>query len=128
MLASVETDGAQISRVPIPLFDDPYMVVRQSHLVDTDTKSRPVKDLREIEVPQPLLVVPSPVPSLNNLHLTVGQAHTPANIDTESKPEEAPSEIKESLPLVSRAPLTDDEFEASEASDTRTTSSHSSAL
>ncbi|GJU15122.1 hypothetical protein Tco_1143088 [Tanacetum coccineum] len=29
----------------------------------------------------------------NNLHLTVGQAHTPATIDTESEPEEAPIKI-----------------------------------
>ncbi|GKE90699.1 hypothetical protein Tco_1571794 [Tanacetum coccineum] len=49
------------------------------------------------EIPQPLLVVPPPVPSSDDFHLTVGQAHTPAT-----------------------------EFEASEPSDTRITSSHSS--
>ncbi|GJZ30482.1 hypothetical protein Tco_0575529 [Tanacetum coccineum] len=47
--------------------------------------------------------------------------------DTESEPEEAPSKIEECQPLVSRAPLTDEEFEVSEPSDTRITSSHSSA-
>ncbi|GJY51545.1 hypothetical protein Tco_0442392, partial [Tanacetum coccineum] len=67
------------------------------------------------------------IPSSDDLHLTVGQAHTPATVDTESEPEKAPSEIEESLPLVSRAPLTDEEFEASKPSDTRTTSSHSLA-
>ncbi|GKE18590.1 hypothetical protein Tco_1426167, partial [Tanacetum coccineum] len=85
----------------------------QTHLVDTDTESRPIKDLREIEVPQPLLIVPSPVPSSDDLHLTVGQAHTPATVDTESEPEEAPSETEE--------------FKASEPSDTMITTSHSSA-
>ncbi|GJW65874.1 hypothetical protein Tco_0117758 [Tanacetum coccineum] len=39
----------------------------QEHLVDTNTKSRPVEDLRETEVPQPLLVEPSPIPSSDDL-------------------------------------------------------------
>ncbi|GKF61534.1 hypothetical protein Tco_0181588, partial [Tanacetum coccineum] len=43
----------------------------------------------------------------------VGQAHTPATVDTESEPEEAPSKTEK--------------FEASKPSDTRITSSHSSA-
>ncbi|GKF10138.1 hypothetical protein Tco_0048064, partial [Tanacetum coccineum] len=85
----------------------------QEHLVDTNTKSRPVEDLRETEIPQPLLVEPSPIPSSDDLHLTVGQAHTPATVDTESEPKEAPSKTEE--------------FEASEPSDTRITSSHSLA-
>ncbi|GKB28664.1 hypothetical protein Tco_0868065, partial [Tanacetum coccineum] len=63
------------------------------------------------EISQPLLVVPSAVPSSDDLHLTVGQAYTPATIDTESEPEEAPLETEE--------------FEASELSDTRITTSHS---
>ncbi|GJV48035.1 hypothetical protein Tco_1438247, partial [Tanacetum coccineum] len=108
-----QTVGTQSSRVPTPLPDDPYVAVRQAHLVDTDTESGPVEDLRETEVPQSLLVVPSPVPSSDDLHLIVGQAHTPATVDTESEPEEAPSETEE--------------FEASKPSDTRITSSHSSA-
>ncbi|GJY58490.1 hypothetical protein Tco_0458382 [Tanacetum coccineum] len=63
--------------------------------------------------PHPLLVVPSLVPSSDDLYLIVGQAHTPATVDTESEPEEAPSETEE--------------FKASNPSDTRITSSHSSA-
>ncbi|GKD49695.1 hypothetical protein Tco_1278671, partial [Tanacetum coccineum] len=55
------------------------------------------------------------------------KAHTPATVDTELEPEEAPSEIDKFLALVSKAPLTDEEFEASDLSDTRTTSSYSSA-
>ncbi|GKF24597.1 hypothetical protein Tco_0076919 [Tanacetum coccineum] len=77
-----QADRAQISRVPIPLHDDLYIVVRHAQLVDTDT---------------------------------------------ESDPEEAPSETKESQPLGSRVPLVSGEFEAFEPSGTRTDSSHSSA-
>ncbi|GKF56267.1 hypothetical protein Tco_0166607, partial [Tanacetum coccineum] len=101
-----QTDGAQYSRVPTQLPDDPYVAVRQRF---------------------PIHVVPSPETSSDDLHLTVGQAHTHATIDTESEPEEAPSEIEEFLPLVSKAPLTDEEFKASEPSDTMITSSHSTA-
>ncbi|GKF46384.1 hypothetical protein Tco_0136186, partial [Tanacetum coccineum] len=110
-----------------PLLDDPYVIVTHAHLVNTDTKFGPHKDLKETEIPKPLLVVPSPVPSLDDFYLIVGQAHTPATVDTESEPEEAPLEIEEFLPLVSRAPLTDEEFEVSKPSDTKITSSHSSA-
>ncbi|GKA20697.1 hypothetical protein Tco_0700686 [Tanacetum coccineum] len=108
-----QTDRTQSSRVPIPLSDDLYMAVWQSHLADTDIESRPLEDLRETEISQPLLVVPSPVPSSDDLHLTVGHAHTPATVDTESEPEDAPSETKE--------------FKAFESSDTRITSSYFSA-
>nr|GFB39015.1 hypothetical protein [Tanacetum cinerariifolium] len=46
-------------------------------------------------------------------------------MDTKSELEEAPLEIEECQPLVSRAPLTDKEFEVSEPSGTRITLSHS---
>ncbi|GKF77772.1 hypothetical protein Tco_0230242 [Tanacetum coccineum] len=46
--------------------------------------------------------------------------------DTESDPEEAPSEVEESQPLGSRVPLMSEEFEASKPLGTRTVSSHSS--
>nr|GEZ14520.1 hypothetical protein [Tanacetum cinerariifolium] len=42
-------DGAQSSRVPVPLPDDPYVVVRQAQLVDTKTKSDPEKAPSEVE-------------------------------------------------------------------------------
>nr|GEY90898.1 hypothetical protein [Tanacetum cinerariifolium] len=98
---------------PTPLPDDPYVEVRQAHLVDTSIESGPVEELRETKVSHPLLVVPSPVLSSNDLYLIVGLAHTPATADTESKPEEAS--------------LKTEEFEASEPSNTRITSSHSLA-
>ncbi|GKA24555.1 hypothetical protein Tco_0710588, partial [Tanacetum coccineum] len=75
-----QADGAQSSRVPVPLPDDPYVAVRQARLVDT-----------------------------------------------ESEPEEAPSEAEELQSLGSRVPLMGEEFEAVEPLGTRTDSSHSSA-
>ncbi|GKC23887.1 hypothetical protein Tco_1026037 [Tanacetum coccineum] len=139
MLAS--TDGAQSSRVPIPLSDDPYMVVRQAYLATiTDLESEPSKDLRETEIPHPLPIASSPVSSSDDPYSIVGQAHTPATIDIESEPEEAPSETEELQPLTTPpspdhtptspdctlvSPRTDEEFEAFEPSDTRITSSHS---
>ncbi|GKC26555.1 hypothetical protein Tco_1033849 [Tanacetum coccineum] len=45
--------------------------------------------------------------------------------DTESDPEEAPSEVEELQPVGSRVPLMSEEFEASEPSGTRTVSPHS---
>ncbi|GKB78356.1 putative reverse transcriptase domain-containing protein [Tanacetum coccineum] len=71
------------------LLKTPSRYELEAHLVNTDTESRPVEDLREKE------------------------AHTPATIDTESEPKEAP--------------LKTEEFEASEPLDTKITSSHSSA-
>ncbi|GKB85905.1 hypothetical protein Tco_0958177 [Tanacetum coccineum] len=74
--------------------------------------------------------------------MIVGQAHILATIDTESEPEEAPSETEEFQPLAARteppssdhtpisfdstpvSPLIDEEFEASEPSDTKITSPH----
>ncbi|GKE92729.1 hypothetical protein Tco_1573824 [Tanacetum coccineum] len=90
-----QIDGAQSSQVPIPLSDDHYMAVRQSHLVDTDTEFGPLKDLRETKIPHPLPSAPSLVPPLDNLYLIVRQTHTPATIDTKSEPKEAPLEIEE---------------------------------
>nr|GEX43423.1 hypothetical protein [Tanacetum cinerariifolium] len=110
------TVRSQSSRVPTSLPDDPYVAVRQAHLVDTNTEFGP-----------PILVVPSPVLSQDDLHLTIRQAYTPATINTESELEEAPSELEEFLLLVSKEPFTDKEFNALEPLDTRTTSSHSSA-
>ncbi|GKB45803.1 hypothetical protein Tco_0896556 [Tanacetum coccineum] len=90
-----QTDIARRSRVPVPLPDNPYMAVS------------------ETKIPQPLPFAPSPVPPSDDPYLIVSQAHTPATIDTESEPEEAPSETKE--------------FEASKPSNTRITSPHSTA-
>ncbi|GKE09294.1 hypothetical protein Tco_1412845, partial [Tanacetum coccineum] len=70
----------------------------------------------------------SRVPTLlpDDPYVAVRQAYL-VDTDTESKPNEAPSELEEFQPLVSREPLTDKEFEVSKPSDTRITPSHSSA-
>ncbi|GJW12233.1 hypothetical protein Tco_1578060 [Tanacetum coccineum] len=136
--------------------DDPYMAVRHAYLATiTDSKSKPFEDSRETEIPQPLPISSSPVPPLDDPYLIVGQTHTDTPrqdgntrlnlIDTKSGPEEAPLETSEFQPLAARtAPpsldctptssdptpvsrLTNEEFEASEPSDTRITSSHSTA-
>ncbi|GKD02000.1 hypothetical protein Tco_1172274, partial [Tanacetum coccineum] len=53
------------------------------------TLSQPFEDFRETEIPQPLPIASSPVPPSDDPYLVVGQAHTPAAVDTESEPEEA---------------------------------------
>ncbi|GKG16698.1 hypothetical protein Tco_0361655, partial [Tanacetum coccineum] len=123
------------------------MAVRHAYLaVITDSESEPFKDSIETEIPQPLPIAPSPVPPSDDPYLIVGQAHTPATIDTKSEPEEAPSETGEFQPLAAGtappssdhtpisfnstpvSPLIDEEFEAFEPSDTRITSPHFTAL
>ncbi|GJW68768.1 hypothetical protein Tco_0123192 [Tanacetum coccineum] len=42
-----QADGAQSSRVPVPLSDDPYVAIRQAQLVDT--KSEPKEAPSEAE-------------------------------------------------------------------------------
>ncbi|GJV96972.1 hypothetical protein Tco_1548549 [Tanacetum coccineum] len=49
-----QVDGAQSSRVPVPLPDDPYVAVRQAHLVDIDTESDPEEAPLEVEELQSL--------------------------------------------------------------------------
>ncbi|GKC16445.1 hypothetical protein Tco_1013227 [Tanacetum coccineum] len=141
-----QTDRARSSRVPVPLPDNPYMVVRQVYLATiTDSESEPFEDSRETEIPQSLPIAPSPVPPSDNPYLIVRHAHTHATINTKSEPEEAPSKTEEFQPLAARttppsldhtpisfdstpvSPLIDEEFKASEPSDTRITSSHSIA-
>ncbi|GKE19371.1 hypothetical protein Tco_1426948 [Tanacetum coccineum] len=42
--SSTQADGAQSSRVPVPLPEDPYEAIRQAYLDGTDTKSEPFED------------------------------------------------------------------------------------
>ncbi|GKG44143.1 hypothetical protein Tco_0483236, partial [Tanacetum coccineum] len=83
------------------------------HLVDTNIESGPLEDLRETEIPQPLPGGPSLVSPSDDLYLIVRHTHTPATINSESEPEEAPSETER--------------FEASKPSDTRIPSPNSTA-
>ncbi|GJX49603.1 hypothetical protein Tco_0276448 [Tanacetum coccineum] len=49
-----QADGAQSSRVPVPLPNDPYVVVRRAHLVNTDTDSDLLEAPSKAEDSQPL--------------------------------------------------------------------------
>ncbi|GKE67892.1 hypothetical protein Tco_1522053, partial [Tanacetum coccineum] len=60
---STQADGAQSSRVPVPLPKDPYEAIRQAYLVEADTESEPFEDLVETEIPESPHTVASP-PSL----------------------------------------------------------------
>ncbi|GJR13947.1 hypothetical protein Tco_0796599 [Tanacetum coccineum] len=56
---STQADGAQSSRVPVPLPKDPYEAIRQAYLNGTDTESEPFEDPIETETPEsPLTVAP----------------------------------------------------------------------
>ncbi|GJY68621.1 hypothetical protein Tco_0471603 [Tanacetum coccineum] len=58
--SSTQADGAQSSRVPVPLPEDPYEAIRQAYLVGTDTESEPIEDLGT-ESPESPHVVASPI-------------------------------------------------------------------
>nr|GEY59145.1 hypothetical protein [Tanacetum cinerariifolium] len=56
---STQADGAQSSRVRVPLLKDPYEAFRQAYLVRTDTESEPFKDPVKTETPEsPHIVAP----------------------------------------------------------------------
>nr|GEU95309.1 hypothetical protein [Tanacetum cinerariifolium] len=56
--SSTQADGAQSSRVPVPLPEDPYEVIRQTYLVGMDTESEPFED-PESETPvSPHIIAP----------------------------------------------------------------------
>ncbi|GKA17323.1 hypothetical protein Tco_0697160 [Tanacetum coccineum] len=58
--APPQADGAQSSRVPVPLPDDPYEAIRQTYLVETDTESEPFEGPIETETPESPHTVASP--------------------------------------------------------------------
>ncbi|GKC38454.1 hypothetical protein Tco_1050838, partial [Tanacetum coccineum] len=49
---STQADGAQSSRVPVPLPEDPYEAIRHAYLDGTDTKSEHFKDPVKTETPE----------------------------------------------------------------------------
>ncbi|GJY79804.1 hypothetical protein Tco_0485605 [Tanacetum coccineum] len=57
---STKADGAQSSRVPVPLPKDPYETIRRAYLVGMDTKSKPFEDHMETEAPESPHTVSSP--------------------------------------------------------------------
>ncbi|GJT71211.1 hypothetical protein Tco_1030497 [Tanacetum coccineum] len=70
---STQADGAQSSRVPVPLPEDPYEAIRQAYLDGTDIESEPTKDPVETETPEsPLTVaIPASLPKSNTLTLVL---------------------------------------------------------
>ncbi|GKB24913.1 hypothetical protein Tco_0864314 [Tanacetum coccineum] len=58
-----QADGAQSSRVPVPLPEDPYEAIRQDYLDGTDNESEPFEDPIDTETPEsPLTVAPPTSP------------------------------------------------------------------
>nr|GEW44251.1 hypothetical protein [Tanacetum cinerariifolium] len=57
---STQADGAQSSRVPVPLPEDPYEAIRQDYLVRTNAESEPFKDPVETETPESPHIVALP--------------------------------------------------------------------
>ncbi|GJR50506.1 hypothetical protein Tco_1401027 [Tanacetum coccineum] len=56
---STQADGAQSSRVPVPLPEDPYEAIRHAYLDGMDIKSEPFEDPVETETPEsPHIVAP----------------------------------------------------------------------
>ncbi|GKC36503.1 hypothetical protein Tco_1048887 [Tanacetum coccineum] len=56
---STQVDGAQSSRVPVQLPEDPYEDIRHDYLDGTDTESEPFEDPVETETPElPLTIAP----------------------------------------------------------------------
>ncbi|GJW64356.1 hypothetical protein Tco_0116240 [Tanacetum coccineum] len=60
--SSTQADGAQSSRVPVPLPEDPYEAIRQAYLDGTDTESEPFEDPIDTETPESPLAIAPPVP------------------------------------------------------------------
>ncbi|GJR46695.1 hypothetical protein Tco_1314798 [Tanacetum coccineum] len=60
--SSTQADGAQSSRVPVPLPEDPYEAIRHAYLDGTDTESEPFEDPTDTETPQSPLAIAPPIP------------------------------------------------------------------
>ncbi|GKE55924.1 hypothetical protein Tco_1495109, partial [Tanacetum coccineum] len=60
--SSTQADGAQSSRVPVPLPEDPYEAIRQVYLDGTDTESDPFEDPIDTEILESPLAIALPIP------------------------------------------------------------------
>ncbi|GKB77807.1 hypothetical protein Tco_0944702 [Tanacetum coccineum] len=69
---STQADGAQSSRVPVPLPEDHYEAIGQTYLDGMDTESEPFEDLVESETPESPLTVTPPTsqPESNSIPAT----------------------------------------------------------
>ncbi|GKA21047.1 hypothetical protein Tco_0701036, partial [Tanacetum coccineum] len=59
--SSTQADGAQSSRVPVPLPEDPCKAIRQAYLDGTDTESEPFEDPIDIETLESPLTIAPPI-------------------------------------------------------------------
>ncbi|GKG06651.1 hypothetical protein Tco_0329620, partial [Tanacetum coccineum] len=58
--SSTQADGAQSSRVPMPLLEDPYEAIRQAYLDGTYTESEPFEDPIDTEtLESPITIAPT---------------------------------------------------------------------
>ncbi|GKG14867.1 hypothetical protein Tco_0354467, partial [Tanacetum coccineum] len=72
---------AQSSRLPVPFLEDPYEVIRQAFLVETDTESKPSKDLIDTETTKSPYDVASPTPLPDSTPLA---CHTEESKDSDT--------------------------------------------
>ncbi|GKA50721.1 hypothetical protein Tco_0743794, partial [Tanacetum coccineum] len=91
------TVGAQSSRVPTPLSDNPYVAVRQAHLVDTDTESDPKEAPLELVEFQPLF---------SRASLTDEEFEVLEPSDTRITPSHSSTSSNSTIPLSLDHPLT----------------------
>ncbi|GJU25301.1 hypothetical protein Tco_1163922 [Tanacetum coccineum] len=59
--SSTQADGAQSSRVPMPLPEDPYEAIRQDYLDGTDTESEPFEEPIDTETLESPLAIAPPI-------------------------------------------------------------------
>ncbi|GJW54948.1 hypothetical protein Tco_0099033 [Tanacetum coccineum] len=60
--SSTQVDGAQSSRVLVPLPEDPYEAIRQAYLDGLDTKFEPFEDIIDTETLESPLAIAPPIP------------------------------------------------------------------
>ncbi|GKA96063.1 hypothetical protein Tco_0818158 [Tanacetum coccineum] len=60
--SSTQADGAQSSRVPVPIPEDPYEAIRQAYLDGTDTEFEPFEDPIDTETLESPLAIAPPIP------------------------------------------------------------------
>ncbi|GKC30594.1 hypothetical protein Tco_1037888, partial [Tanacetum coccineum] len=59
--SSTQADGAQSSRMPVPLPEDPYEAIRQAYLDGKDIVSEPFEDTVDTETPESPLTIAPPI-------------------------------------------------------------------
>ncbi|GKD27839.1 hypothetical protein Tco_1234053, partial [Tanacetum coccineum] len=112
-------DGAQSSRVPVPLPKDPYEAIRQAYLDGTDTESEPFEDPIDTKTPESPLAIAPPIPLSEKVEAMSESAFRKRFRSTyESSPSMSPPD----LPLWKRyhedeGPTTEDEDPAADDED-----------